>query len=69
MAFKSGDVSEDRKSAGIFPLYNDKGERTECKNYGGISLLGVVGKIFVGILVGRVRRVTEHLIDDQGGGM
>ena len=53
----------------IVPLYNGKGERTECKNYKGISLLSVVGKIHAGILVDRVRRLlTESLIVDEQGG-
>ena len=46
MAFKSGFVSGDWKSVVIVLLY-----RTECKNYRGISLLSVIGKIHVGILV------------------
>ena len=33
-----------------------------------ISLLSVAGKIYVGLLVGRVRRVTRDLIDDDQGG-
>ena len=51
MAFESSVVSEDCRFAVIVPLYIGKTERTECKNYGGISLLSVVGKIYVGILV------------------
>ena len=35
-----------------------KGERNECKNYRGIRLLSAVGKIYAGILINRVRRVT-----------
>ena len=49
----------------IVSLYKDKGERKECRNYRGIS---VVGKIYEGILVNRVRKVTEGLIDDEQGG-
>ena len=52
----------------IIPLYKSKGERTECKKYRGISLLSVVGKIYAGILVDRVRRVTGSLIDDKQEG-
>ena len=37
MTYKSGVMPE--------PLYKGKGERTECKNYRGIRLLNVVGKI------------------------
>ena len=65
MAFESGGVPEDWKSAVIVPLYKRKGERTECKNYRSISLLSMVGKIYAGILVDRVCRVTGGLIDDE----
>ena len=46
MAFESGVVPEDWKSAVIIPQYKGKGERTECKTYRGISLLSVDGKIY-----------------------
>ena len=52
MAFESGVVPEDWRSAAI-----GKGERTECKSYRCISLLRVGGKIYAMILVDRVRRV------------
>ena len=51
----------------IVPLYVGKGERTDCKNYRGISLLSVVGKIYAAILVNRVRRVTGDLNDGEQG--
>ena len=53
----------------IVPLYKGKGEKSECKNCRGISLLSVVGKIYAGVLVYRVRRVTGGLIDDEQGGV
>ena len=65
MAFERDAVPEDWKCAVIVPLYKGKGKRSECKNYRGISLLSVVGKVYAGILVDRVCRVTEHLIDDE----
>ena len=43
MAFEVS-VHEDWRSAEIVPLYKGKGEKTECKNYRGISLLSVVVK-------------------------
>ena len=48
LAFENGVVLEDWRSAMIIPLYKGKGERTECSNYRGISLLNVVGKIYAG---------------------
>ena len=68
MAFESGVVPEYWTSAVIVPLYKGKGERTECNNYRGISMLSVVGKIYTQILVDRIRRLTEGLIDDEQGG-
>ena len=58
-AFENGVVPEDWRSAVIVPLHKGKGETTEYKNY------SVVGKIFAGILVERVCRVTGGLIDDN----
>ena len=52
----------------IVPLYKGKGERNECKNYRDIRLLIMVGNIYLRILVNRVHRVTEGLIDDEQGG-
>ena len=42
MEFESSVVPEDWRSVVIVPLYKGKGERTECKNYRGISLLSVI---------------------------
>ena len=68
---ESGVVPENWRSAVIVPLYKGKGERerAESSNYRGISLLSVVGKIYAGILVERVCRVTGCLIDDEQGAL
>ena len=44
MAFERSVLTENRRSAVIIPLYLGKGERNECKNYRGISLLSVIEK-------------------------
>ena len=44
------------------PVYKVKGERTECTNY-----VKCGWKIYAGILVDRVRRVTGSLTDDEQG--
>ena len=56
------------RSVGIVLLYKDKGERSACKKYRGISLLSVVRKIYVWILLDKVNRMTGSLIHDQQGG-
>ena len=45
IAFESSVVPEDWRSAVIVPLYMSKGESTKFKNYRGISLLSMVGKL------------------------
>ena len=68
MVFESVVVMENWRFAVIVPLYKGKGERTECSNYRGISLLNVVRKIYAGIQVDRVHKVTKGLADDEPGG-
>ena len=67
MAFESGAVPEQWRSAVIVLLYRGKGERNKCNNYRGIGLLILVGKIHAGNLIDRVRRVTGGLIYDEQG--
>ena len=69
MAFESSVVPEDWRSVAIVPLYQGKGEKSECRNYRGISLLSVVGNIYSEVLVDRVFRMNECLIDDERGWM
>ena len=64
MAFESSVVPEEGRLAVIVQLYKGKEERTECKNYRSISLLSLVRKIYTGILLDRVRRVTGSSVDD-----
>ena len=52
----------------LVPLFKGKGERTEY-NYRDISLLSVIGKIYAGILVDRVHKVTEGLTENERGGV
>ena len=54
MDFEIVVVPEDWRSAVIVSMYKGKRKRTECRNYRGISLLSVAGKIYARILVDRV---------------
>ena len=47
----------------IAPIYK-KGNRKECSNYRGISLLSVVGKFYASVLVDRVRVLVEDVLED-----
>ena len=40
----------------------------ECSNYRNIRILSMVGKLYAGILMDRVCKVTEGLINDEQRG-
>ena len=65
LAFENGVVPDDWRSVVIVQLYKGTGEMTKYRNYRSISLLSVIGKIYAGILIDRVCRVTMCLIDDE----
>ena len=46
-------------------LYKGKGDKCECSNSRGISLLSVVGKLFGRVLIKRVRAGTESAIGEE----
>ena len=55
-------------SACIVPLYKGKGDRHECGNSRGISLLSVVGKVYGRVLIERIRRKTDDVVSEVQGG-
>ena len=53
-------IPPDVKDPNITTLFK-KGDRSQCGNYRGISLLGVVGKLFADILLQRLKRIAEKI--------
>ena len=43
----------------IVPLYKENGDKFECSNSRGISLLSVAGKLYGRVLIKRVRAGTN----------
>ena len=60
-----GVVPTDWRIACIVPLYKRRGDKCECNNSRGISLLSVVGKLFGRVLIKRVRAGTECAIGEE----
>ena len=54
----------DRRGACIVHLYKGNGDKCECSNSRGISLLSVVGKLFARVIK-RVRAGTECPIGEE----
>ncbi len=60
-------VPDEWRKAIIVPSHKDKGSKTECKNYRGISILSVPGKIYGIVLTERLMQVTEEKVSDEQG--
>ncbi len=61
-------MPEDWRKAINVPLYKGKGNREECINYRGITLLSVPGKIYGRILKERMIKITDKSVGDEQGG-
>ena len=52
-------LPQDMRDAKIITLFKNKGERSDCNNYRGISLLSIIGKAFAKVILIRLKRVAE----------
>ncbi|XP_078612812.1 uncharacterized protein LOC144882704 [Branchiostoma floridae x Branchiostoma japonicum] len=69
LCWEQGKLPQDLRDAVIITLYKNKGEKSDCSNYRGITLLSIAGKILARILLNRlVPAVAErHLPESQCG--
>ena len=49
----------------IVTLYKKKGERNDCNNYRGISLLSIVGKVFARVILMRLQKLAERIYPES----
>ena len=67
IVWEKGKAPEEWQKAVIVAIHK-KGSKKLCKNYRGISLLSIPGKIFAKILDARIRQVTEgQVMEEQAG--
>ena len=61
-------VPEEWKKAIIVPIFKNKGSKLECGNYRGISLISVPSKVFMRVLLNRMKpKIEEGLREEQDG--
>ena len=58
-------LPQDWKLAEVVPLYKNKGKRSECGNYRGISLLSVPGKVFASIMLNRCKDALDQVLREE----
>ena len=49
----------------IVTLYKNKGDRSDCNNYRGISLLIVVGKVFARVALTKLQILTGRTLPES----
>ena len=60
-AWNTGIIPTDWKRGLVVPLWKGKGDRLDCNNYRGVTLLSVPGKVFARIIIDGVRNnLLEH---------
>ena len=64
----SGTVPQDFRDALTVTIYKRKGDRAECGNHRGISLLAIAGKVLAKIVLNRLKFISEEvLLESQCG--
>ena len=66
LCWKNGVVLRDLRAAVIVALYKSKGEKSDCSNYNGVTLLSIAGKILAHVLLDRLTpAVAEELLPER----
>ena len=63
--WKEGCVPQVMRDAKIITLYKNKGERSNCNNYRGISLLSIVGKVYARVILSRLQKLAERVYPES----
>ena len=63
--WQEGAVPQDMRDSKIITLYQNKGERNDCNNYRGISLLGIVSKVFARFILIRLQKLAERIYPES----
>ena len=53
------------RDAKIVTLFKNKGDRSDCNNYRGISLLSVVGKVFARVVLARLQILADRIYPES----
>ena len=65
LCWREGEVPQDMRDANIITLYKNKGDRSDCNNYRGISLLSIVGKAFARVVLKRLQVLAERVYPES----
>lgn len=63
--WKEGHIPQDLRDAKIVTLYKNKGDRSNCNNYRGITLLNTVGKVFARVTLARLQMLASRVYPES----
>ena len=63
--WQEGAIPQDMRDSKIITLYKNKGERNDCNNYRGISLVSIVGKVFARVILIRLQKLVERIYPES----
>jgi len=65
LCWQEGEVPQDMRDANIVTLYKNKGDRSDCNNYRGISLLCIAGKLFARVALERLKILADRVYPES----
>ena len=65
LCWEQGYIPQDMRDANIVTLYKNKGDRSDCNNYRGISLLSIVGKVFARVVLCRLQALASRVYPES----
>jgi len=63
--WQKGCIPQDMRNAKIITLYKNKGDKGDCNNYRGISLLSIAGKAFARVILRRLQILAERILPES----
>ncbi|TWW59286.1 R2 Retrovirus-related Pol polyprotein from type I retrotransposable element [Takifugu flavidus] len=66
--WREGAVPHDMRDSTIITLYKNKGDRSDCNNYRGISLLSTTGELFARVVLNRLQVLAEKIYSESQAG-
>ncbi|XP_044176632.1 uncharacterized protein LOC122959374 [Acropora millepora] len=65
LCWEQGHIPQDMRDANIVTLYKNKGDRSDCNNNRGISLLSIVGKVFARVALSRLQKLASRVYPES----
>ena len=65
LCWEEGAVPQDMRYSSIVTLYKNRGDRSICDNYWGISLLSIEGKLFAQIVICRLQKFADSIYPES----